>query len=145
MSTFKETLEQSLAAVAAAAEDQLKEAVSAAEQKARQTIVEVRTQYAKEVETAQTERALIERRLQAATKEFEEQKQIWSAKLAEAELASAKLQTDLEQSEAERAALENSVQRTTERLSETEERLSRNIAEKRDLDDRLQHIEGKRA
>ena len=78
---FKQGFQQSLSAVALAVEDQLKEAVSAAEQMVRkQTLEGIRAKYVKELELALTEKTLIERRLQTATKQFNEEKQGWAAK-----------------------------------------------------------------
>src|SRR5262245_57294660 len=83
-SHFKKDFQQSLANVAVAVEEQLKEAVSAAEQVVRkQTLNELRAKYIREVELAITEKGLIERRLQVSTKQFDEQKHAWETKLNE--------------------------------------------------------------
>src|SRR5262245_23765009 len=79
---FKEDLQKTLAAVSLAIDNQLKEAVSAAEQVVRKQVqLDLRTKYGKELELALTEKSLIERRLQTATKQFEDQKQALTAKL----------------------------------------------------------------
>src|SRR5580693_1990808 len=79
---FKADLLRSLADVALAVEDQLKEAVTAAREAVRkQTQAELRAKYIKELELALTEKTLVERQLQIATKRFEEQKEAWTAKL----------------------------------------------------------------
>ncbi|HYR42328.1 MAG TPA: hypothetical protein VER98_04865, partial [Terriglobia bacterium] len=89
---FKEGFQQSLVAAALAVEDQLKEAVSAAEQMVgKQTLEGLRAKYVKELELALTEKAMIERRFQTATKKFEDEKQGLAAKLGETEQALAKL------------------------------------------------------
>ena len=80
---FKKDLQEALSAVSLAIDSQLKEAVSAAEQVVRKQVqLDLRTKYGKELELALTEKSLIERRLQTATKQFEEQKQALAAKLA---------------------------------------------------------------
>ena len=85
---FKKDLQEALSAVSLAIDSQLKEAVSAAEQVVRKQVqLDLRTKYGKELELALTEKSLIERRLQTATKQFEEQKQALAAKLAETESA----------------------------------------------------------
>ena len=72
-SQFRQELQQYLADAAHTLEDQLKHEVTAAEQAARQqTLIELRAKYTKELELALTEKALIDRRPQTTTKQFEE-------------------------------------------------------------------------
>ena len=72
---FKASFLRSLTDIAVAMERQLKDTVAAAEEAARkQTQAELRLKYAKELEQGLTEKTLIERDLQTATKEFEDQK-----------------------------------------------------------------------
>src|SRR5215467_5224496 len=62
---LKQNFEQSFSAVADAIEDQLQEAISAADQMARKhSQLELRTKYGKEIELAMAQTALMERRLQ---------------------------------------------------------------------------------
>src|SRR5215831_1160764 len=83
-SRFQQSLQQAVTAVAAAADEQLKEAVTAAEQVVRkQLLSDLRTKYGRELELVLTEKERIERRLQAATKQFEEQMASRAAKLSE--------------------------------------------------------------
>ena len=64
---FRENLQQSLSTVALAVEEQLKEAVSAAEQVVRkQVMADLRAKYGRELELALTEKGMIEARLQKA-------------------------------------------------------------------------------
>src|SRR5881296_3532279 len=73
---FKKDLQEALIAVSLAIDNQLKETVSAAERVVRKQVqLDLRTKYGKELELALTEKSLLERRLQTATKQFEDQKQ----------------------------------------------------------------------
>src|SRR5262245_53842157 len=66
---FQQNLQQSLAAVAQVVEEQVKQAVATAEQAARKQVqADLRMKYGKELELAVTEKSLMERRLQVATK-----------------------------------------------------------------------------
>src|SRR5437870_7857295 len=103
---FKQILLQSLAEGALAAEDQLKSAVAAAEEAGKQTLIELRAKYLKEVEIAVAERDIMEHRLQTATRQFEQRETSWAAKLAESEQGLSTLQDGFHQAQTEREQLE---------------------------------------
>src|SRR5207237_7876403 len=114
---IKKDLQEALSAVSLAIDSQLKEAVSAAEHVVRKQVqLDLRTKYGKELELALTEKSLIERRFQTATKQFEDQKQALAAKLAETEEALARLEKDSRHTEADRGGLETSLRRANEKL-----------------------------
>ena len=149
---LKQNFEQSLSAVANAVEDQLKETISAAEQVVRkQTQLELRTKYGKEIELAMAETAMMDRRLQTANKEFDEQKRILATKLEEADDALGKLQADYRQTADQREELQEKLQQALLKLSTTEESLAEAqaearqlIADKLEIETRLQQSEAKR-
>src|SRR5262249_23693061 len=100
----KQILQRSLTDAAVAVDDQLKKSVVAAEEAVRrQILTELRAKYGRELELALTEKALIERRLRAATQQFDQEKESWAAKLDETQQTATKLQVDLEQTRTERS------------------------------------------
>lgn len=149
---LKQNFERSISTVAVAVEDQIKQAVRAAEHVARtQTQLELRTKYGKEFEMAMAETALMERRLQIANKQFEEQKRNTAAKLEETEQALSKSQADYRQMADELRELQDKLQQAAEKLSASEQSLAeaqaqaRQLsAEKIEIETRLQQSEDKR-
>src|SRR6266568_2055194 len=122
---LKQNFERSISTVAVAVEDQIKQAVRAAEHVARtQTQLELRTKYGKEFEMAMAETALMERRLQIANKQFEEQKRNTAAKLEETEQALSKSQADYRQMADELRELQDKLQQAAEKLSASEQSLA---------------------
>src|ERR1043166_4629550 len=122
---LKQNFERSISTVAVAVEDQIKQAVNAAEQVARtQTQLELRAKYGQEFERAIAETALMERRLQIANKQFEEQKRNMAVKLDETEQALSKSQADYRQMADERQELQDKLQQAAEKLSATEQSLA---------------------
>ena len=149
---LKENFERSISTVALAVEDQIKQAVCAAEQVARtQTQLELRTKYGQEYEMAIAETAVMERRLQIANKQFEEQKRNMAVKLDETEQALSKSQADYRQMADERQELQDKLQQAAEKLSATGQSLAEAQAqfrqlsvEKIEIETRLQQSEDKR-
>ena len=113
----------------------------------KESLEALRAKYGKELELALAEKAVIERRLQSATKQFDEQNQVWVVKLSETERALAKVQTDASQIALDKKTLESRFQQLEAERSQAEvavNRLqedSRQIAaQKQELFTKLQQI-----
>ena len=138
---LQQNIQQCLANVAFAFDEQLKQAVSASEQVVRkQVLTELRARYGQELSLAQTERDRIAGRLQIATTKTEE---------AERDLT--KLQVEFQQIQIEKMDLEASLQcaqQSALKLSEAQQSLAelqtqagQLAAEKLEIETKLQQTE----